>query len=616
MVTVRLRSDWSLPLEAPRPARPTRGRFVGRERERALLANELTSRSQGAVFVSGHRGAGKTSLVYRALGDLEAEQPKRRWRIRRQRPRFLLVVLNAAQLEAEDEDGQISARDVLTNLIRRLYTAAQSAHLSGDLHDAVTTLYRKAAAAEYRNENLSAKTSSRGLRSVTKYELKVQAIFRGSLWAVSAVIAVAVATETSLDAAPRALLVFVIGAPLPLAFRAGFSMLSSSFAEDRTTRDARLLYAFDNSLTNLEFDLEDIHRRLADEGCTAVYVIDELDKIPINQVIDVLKFFKNLFTLSAAIFVFVGGEELATHFEASIAEDGVRPQEHTFFTLRLYVPRPSDDDIKAYLSEIIEVPDGMEKEDVENLDDLCSAVAFEATGDFFDLQARLRDRISNFKDGRGEIEIRPLDQLDAARSVLQRSIHVVYESKYQVNALSRWRENERVLRSMYAFGATITSHEADSTVDVPAGADLEASAVRDLAALLTRVGLINLEQEISDEDPDLVELRYFYTPKVTYKKPEGISIISEVEEHFLSRFHTLTSRIRLILDAGRLINDGSRGPTHTTLNATSAEIKELAGLGLDIATVMPAALAMARGLTEPEPPSLFPRGYRDWRQGD
>src|SRR2546429_8808219 len=89
---VRLKTDWDLPLQPPRAGAELRGHFVGRARERQLLANELARSNQRSIFVSGYRGVGKTSLVYRALLDVSSRETGKD---------VLLVLLNAAQLEAE-----------------------------------------------------------------------------------------------------------------------------------------------------------------------------------------------------------------------------------------------------------------------------------------------------------------------------------------------------------------------------------------------------------------------------------------------------------------------------------------------------------------------------------
>lgn len=69
------------------------------------------------------------------------------------------------------------------------------------------------------------------------------------------------------------------------------------------------LYNFDNNLGNLEFDLEQLHREINAEGKKLVYVIDELDKLEAKSIDKLLDYFKNFFTLSDAIFIFIGGEE-------------------------------------------------------------------------------------------------------------------------------------------------------------------------------------------------------------------------------------------------------------------------------------------------------------------
>lgn len=91
------------------------------------------------------------------------------------------------------------------------------------------------------------------------------------------------------------------------------------------------LYQFENKLGNLEFDLETVQRELRDEGWKLVYIIDELDKLEEDKTKAILSVCKNFFTLSDAIFIFVGDEK---SYEIGRENNGVlyeRSREYTYF---------------------------------------------------------------------------------------------------------------------------------------------------------------------------------------------------------------------------------------------------------------------------------------------
>ena len=65
-----LKDDWDVSLRPPLFGRDVVGHFAGREKEISRLVNELQRKKSGSIFVTGHRGVGKTSFVYKAISDV------------------------------------------------------------------------------------------------------------------------------------------------------------------------------------------------------------------------------------------------------------------------------------------------------------------------------------------------------------------------------------------------------------------------------------------------------------------------------------------------------------------------------------------------------------------
>lgn len=142
-----------------------------------------------------------------------------------------------------------------------------------------------------------------------------------------------------------------VAAYLSLAWTFKRSRESSS---DRA-RQAQFSYEYDYSLAQLEYDLRDIVRALhpRDDGgfdplqcfSRSIIIFDELDKLedPVRQLNDVITHFKNFFTLSEALFLFLTDHGFYEHLSLESAKAQLKrvySQEHTFFTQKIYLRKP------------------------------------------------------------------------------------------------------------------------------------------------------------------------------------------------------------------------------------------------------------------------------------
>ena len=135
----------------------------------------------------------------------------------------------------------------------------------------------------------------------------------------------------------------------------------SAATTKKVNRLSETLYTFDNSIGNLEFDLEDIHNKLY--NCSkkylnntqkVIYVIDEMDKLEKTHPRSILKYLKNLFTLANAIFIFIGNELMYEIGQTLEKDEEKQPQQtyrdkaYTYFTGRYLLGRPLWQDLKNY----------------------------------------------------------------------------------------------------------------------------------------------------------------------------------------------------------------------------------------------------------------------------
>jgi hypothetical protein len=123
---------------------------------------------------------------------------------------------------------------------------------------------------------------------------------------------------------------------------------------------------FDLSPETLEFELREVVRELTRRDVQCVFVIDELDKLDIEQpeelpkpeehpIFAIVSGLKNFFTLGAGLFVFISGEDFFTALERSISDDPYSLS-HTLFTDRIFVHVLHYKDVERLIDELIATP--------------------------------------------------------------------------------------------------------------------------------------------------------------------------------------------------------------------------------------------------------------------
>jgi Cdc6-like AAA superfamily ATPase len=599
--SLSLQQDWDEPLQAPHPSQEKRGRFVGRRRERDLLALELRASSQRSILLAGYRGVGKTSLVYQALHDVSSTQA------RDSSQKYLLVVLNAAQLK-ETKDT-IAPREVLRNLIRRLFTAInEHPDVDRDVRRSVSELYQKAAAANFEEQ------AERIREDITK--LARSWLLRGSgrlsgvtvgLWAASTSAAVAVGLIGS-SAATTLTAVFLAG-PVPVMSHFAVTYVRKKELSSSTTNQARLVYAFDNSVSNLEYDLERVHQLLHAENFTTIYVIDELDKLEVADVIEVLQFFKHLFTLASAIFVFVAGDDLAQHFRqpSDVSSEAFRPKEYTYFKSRYVIARPSPEDLRLYLDEIIR--DSESAEDTRALRrDFEDLVVFESRGDYFDLLQVVRDRISGVDGSFPVVDLESVTEAERRRIVLKRVVDVLDE-KYRVSRPSRWVENEDVLRRLYDYAHVIADAYPGLEVHDDAGDVAASSAQRDLNTVLVRMGVLKVDSQTEEDVRGVTIARrtLSVSTRSMLRAPAALGFLAEWEQELASSIEGLFELVRAAANLDRYARGESLLSHEEVRSAPLPAMRELARTGPNIVTASAEMRQIYSRLKRTAPPAILDR---------
>ena len=233
----------------------------------------------------------------------------------------------------------------------------------------------------------------------------------------------------------------------------------------QVSRGVEAIYWEDSSSASLERDLEDILELLETPEAPMEYrfvvVVDELDKAgSLDFLNDLIIRFKNFFTLSRASFIFISDETyykyLLERQEEAASEDSYSLH-HTFFTQKLFLPRPDFQDIRGYLDSInSQVARGALQPAVqEDWDHVVNYLTFASRSHFFDLVAHLNRLVSVTDDGEGLLlgfsphQVRRLRFRQMAN--FQRTVSIIYDQEKYPSAEFDHRNDQLIARLYRVF---------------------------------------------------------------------------------------------------------------------------------------------------------------------
>jgi len=519
MGKIIIKNDWDVPPHYLKE----RGHFLGRKDELSKLVSEIVRRDSGTILLSGQRGVGKTSLVYEALRKSKTELESGVEKIE-----TVSVVLNASQLEVidETESSAFLRAQVIKNLIRRLYTALPTEKKTKKIDD----LYKKAVSSEVQITQESHLDETEVKTSETIKSIKLQSDIKVASSVISLSLAFFIAILQPFDQSVWNGF-FSILALIPGAFviSSSWSWMDKKKKEIGHRKTASEIYKQDASLGNLEFDLEEALAELCDKkDIKIIFVIDELDKTEQDNVFNIVRAFKNLFTLSPAIFIFVTGPEVFNRLENGLPE---RSPEYTLFTTRIFVPRPAFLDIENFINEIVAGYEDVDADIFKNY--LC----FVSKSDFFDLYSVIND-LAVTNHGIQEIHI-DLDGPKVLLANFQKAMGLVF-GLYKRSRPSNWPLNEKLLTELYAFLDKFAEKEAGHQFEIEQQEGFVSEAVYSLAEYLSRLTAIVRQGERSDEAA--IYDQYQYTGKCK-SVPETLDTLLDYETKFKTSFNSLLSEI-------------------------------------------------------------------------
>lgn len=292
-----LKRDWDFPISPPMnieianlpdaKQRRDMGHYGGRRNELNKFINELLRRPKGSILISGYRGVGKTSFVYKALSELKLKDIDHE---------IIIVMLNAAQLDVGQKNNEgIDPKKIIENLIRRLYSITKDSKLNDELKKDINLLYKKAVASEVNMIERYQDQKNFRLETIQEWNLKFIINNSTSILIATTIFALILQYMAFMAFVSKfiPILIALFGS---LAF---FYAIKTTVSEvESITKSADETYKSDNCIGNLEFDLEELHKKLYfGYNKKILYIIDELDKLEsnngkLNNVDEILKYFK------------------------------------------------------------------------------------------------------------------------------------------------------------------------------------------------------------------------------------------------------------------------------------------------------------------------------------
>jgi hypothetical protein len=597
-----LKDDWDIPIGSPNISRKNithieedtnenslknssnnikeyEGYYGGRKNELEKLTNELYRRSTGSILVSGYRGVGKTSLVYKALSDLRKKDKE-----------LIIVILNAAQLDVRSDNEEVDPKKIIENLIRRLYLIANETNLEIEIKDQIDLLYQRAIASVVNIERSHKNQLEHVNEKTHESNLSITIKNNGLILIVLGLLAL---FFQYIDIMSIGILNKIF--PIIIASSGSLYIMYKNAQVTRKTKSikesANEIYMFDNCIANLEFDLERIHKLIHyNYNKKIIYVIDELDKLESDnkkskKVEEILNYFKNFFTLSNAIFVFIGGDKLYDSLSmpneiANQSDEISRPKNYTYFTSKYFISRPLWSDLDSYFDYIIQDTDIYP----ERLNIIKRALCFEAKNDFFDLKKFISGRITSIDSKeRPIIELIESDE-DTNKARFHKAITILYEDKYKSKNSVDWRENERLINKLYRHVDKIIKNNLEDQITDLEDDALVSQLLRDFNSFLEFLGAFKVVQEKHTKIKGLnVPIRtYRYIGFIPTEPPSHLSEATEYERIYMYNFNLFKDYAEAIISSFMAAKGINENNIEALINNPQNLIKELSNLGHNI----------------------------------
>ncbi len=458
MMKIYLKKDWAkfIDYEAEDDI------FVGREKELQNLTAYVINNNTGSILLSGIRGVGKTSFVYKLIQKLNNHY------ISCSNPKFVPILINVSQLNLKD--GNLY-ENIIQSLIRRLYAKLMDKKTSPELEN----LYKKVQGEYYKSEETfesEEMVKEKRKKDSFSFSLKKEIArlsFLNLLKLASVIVGI------SLIILPNTVLFKILGGFLLVIPTMSLSYVYDKVIELVATninrKSAKEYYKKDNSIGNLEHDLREFLKNNR-QKYKFLFVIDELDKLDGKDgtnPLKIIELYKNLFTLSNANYLFITDQKIYEQLLRSTKKEHTTT---TLFTHKLFLMEPNYNDLIEYFDKIvigvklngknISKLRNKEKIERENYDLVVNYLIYESRTDFFDLKNKINGCVNHDSNSNPYLDIDLIfDENNKEdirlKVVLLKIIMYIYEV-HRYKTLGNFHINQKMLDLMFDL---ISSHIGD-----------------------------------------------------------------------------------------------------------------------------------------------------------
>lgn len=397
------------------------GFFVGREDEKRSLKSILRHTDSSSILISSVRGVGKTSFIHKSLNELNIE--KKNSVI----PVFINIGNVLSKSKEEQKDGLLSA------LIEGIYWSNKFSKT-----EELEEIYQCSIGDFEFNKGNSNKQED---QKNTSFEfISKLKDFGPSLFGVFA-IALGVAVP---NIWVRILITILGSSVLFLSFSVSKKTIKEIFTRKK--------FSINNSSSYLQIKFEQwLKKQSISKKRKIVFVIDELDKIKEEDSFQLIKEYKNLFTLSLTHFIFVASEkayELVSNSRVGDLTTAIFP---TLFTHVFYLPLPKSSELKDFMNEIVLKNNEIEEATKEKI---FNYLLFRSGNDFFQLRRNIQDLCSHDSKGSPFLDLGLIEDNDDNYSDVAKLFH--YLEKYHLSRVlkrlkKQWKENSNIQTTIFAF---------------------------------------------------------------------------------------------------------------------------------------------------------------------
>jgi len=553
--------------------------FRGRGVEIKKLKSIINDRTAATVIIGGVRGVGKTSFVREVLRQIKSKEDKEK---------LIVVDMSFADF-GESSDPKSLREKVLKLLIRSLYFSLDE----DDKTDDLKSLYDKTYYSELTGTDLIELVKAG--ENTTKESIITERILKfsvseeivnlvkiiitgflgtGGLW-VSALYLKNWLFLVGLIATG-----YLVLKVLKFDFESKKTKKVENKVLDRASEKVGSsgIAAFDLSADTLEIKLRDVLSKIADSDRKIVFVVDELDKlddhsegITEHAVFRIIKPLKNLFSLSNAIFLFIGADDFFDQLEQERTASPYSTS-HTLFTDRLFLTSMYYEDINTLIDSYRATECSVGDEDTYKK--FKSYISWNAKNHIFDTH-NLIDKFTVFDDEDGmHVSVKEDDDLNKGNiqddwetaAGIQAFVAATFENrKYPgINRL-----NEKLYLTLHEVGKTLyDAYEIDvkdnDYMGVLSGAqqkklkieklptdDLEnfEGAIEDLLLRMERNGFSDIseveQEEGVDDNKKLIKLFKYELSNTDFPNESEIRIKNKqlsFEVEFLAELKELEGR--------------------------------------------------------------------------